>query len=131
MEWCAINNLRYGGQSRAFIHISDTATCVQLALENDDFESSRVRIFNQVAEVHTVLGLAKILEHQYGEKLEYRENPRKELAENELEVSKTGLVSLGFTTILLNKSLVDDVRAIAEQTSENFERSNVMSSPNW
>ena len=120
-----------GGQSRAFIHISDTAKCIELAVNSGDFDASRVRIFNQVAEVHSVLGLAKILESAYGAKIEYKENPRKELASNELEVDNTGLVSLGFKPVLLNESLVDDVRFIAEQTKRNFNESNVMSSPKW
>lgn len=120
-----------GGQSRAFIHISDTAKCVELAIENHDFDSSRVRIFNQVSEVHSVLQLAKILEDQYGAEIDYKENPRKELSENELEVSNTGLVSLGFEPIKLNQGLVDDVRFIAESTKKYFNKDNVMSSPKW
>jgi len=120
-----------GGQSRAFIHISDTAQCIRLALENDEFDTGRVRIFNQVAEVHSVLGLAKILQAQYGIDIEYKPNPRKELAENELEVSNEGLRSLGFEPILLDTSLVNDVRTLAQQLSDRFEPSNVMTSPKW
>lgn len=120
-----------GGQSRAFIHISDTAKCIQLALENADFDCSKVRIFNQVAEVHSVLGLARILQQQYGADIDFKENPRKELAENELEVANSGLVSLGFNPILLTEALVDDVKFVADQTRTNFNAENVMSSPKW
>jgi UDP-sulfoquinovose synthase len=120
-----------GGQSRAFIHVSDTARCIGLALENSDFDSSRVRIFNQVAEVFSVKGLADILQEQYGASVNYLENPRKELAENELEVSNTGLVSLGFEPIRLSEGLVQDVKFIAEATRENFEAVNVNTSPKW
>ena len=38
-----------GGQKRAFIHISDTAECIKLAIENDKFDKTKVRIFNQVS----------------------------------------------------------------------------------
>lgn len=120
-----------GGQSRAFIHISDTARCIQLAVENHEFENNRVRIFNQVSEVHSVLGLAKILEKKYGATIDYKKNPRKELAENELEVANTGLVSLGFDPILLDEGLVEDVKFVAENTRHNFNSENVMSSPKW
>ncbi len=120
-----------GGQSRAFIHISDTARCVELAIKNDNFESSRPRIFNQVSEVRSVLELAKILEKTYGASIEYKDNPRKELAENELEVSNAGLVSLGFEPVLLNDALVADVKAIAETTRDRFEVKNIMTSPKW
>lgn len=120
-----------GGQSRAFIHISDTARCVKLAAENGDFEPTRVRIFNQVAEVFSVKGLAEILRDQYGASIKQIENPRKELSENELEVSNTGLVSLGFEPILLNEGLVEDVKFIAESTKSHFDRSQVLTSPRW
>lgn len=120
-----------GGQSRAFIHVSDTSRCVRLALENSDFDASRVRIFNQVSEVFSVKGLANILQEQYGATVNYLENPRKELADNELEVSNTGLVSLGFEPIRLNESLVEDVRFIADATRANFELGNVITSPKW
>ena len=120
-----------GGQCRAFIHISDTARCVSLALESDDFDPTRVRIFNQVAEVFSVKGLAEILRDQYGAAVSLTDNPRKELAENELEVSNTGLVSLGFKPILLNEGLVEDVKFIADSTRDNFDPSKVLTSPKW
>ena len=37
-----------GGQTRAFIHISDTARCIQLAVENPPKPGAPVEILNQV-----------------------------------------------------------------------------------
>ena len=51
-----------------------------------------------------------------GVDMTFLDNPRKELAENELEVSNQGLVNLGFNPTLLNEGLVDDIMAIAEKT---------------
>jgi UDP-sulfoquinovose synthase len=84
-----------------------------------------------VSEVRSVLELAKIIEKSYGAKIDYKQNPRKELAENELEVSNAGLVSLGFEPIKLDESLVEDVKYIAELTKERFNPDNVMTSPKW
>ena len=120
-----------GGQSRAFIHISDTARCVELAINSCKFELTKPRIFNQVSEVRSVIELANILKKSYGAKIDFKENPRKELAENELEVSNSGLVSLGFEPIKLDESLVEDVKFIAELTKERFNPENVMTSPKW
>lgn len=120
-----------GGQTRAFIHISDTVRCLRLAVENPPTNNNGVRIFNQVAEVMSVRGIAKVLEEQMGADVEYVNNPRKELAENDLDVSNSGLVSLGFNPITLNAALIEDVRAIAESAAANFRKRNVMNSPRW
>lgn len=120
-----------GGQTRAFIHIQDTANCIALAVEHPSTDTKRVRIFNQVAETLKLIDLAKILESKYGATVGFVENPRKEASENELQVENTGLVSLGFQPIMLADSLIDDVKFIAEQCGEKLRRENILSSPKW
>lgn len=120
-----------GGQSRAFIHVSDTARCLQYAAENSDFDGSKVRIFNQVSEVRSVIELAQIVSKMFGVNIENVENPRKELAENELEVANNGLRSLGFEPITLSDGLLNDVKVIAEASKSKFKQSNILSSPKW
>lgn len=120
-----------GGQSRAFIHISDTTKCIEFALLNDKFDTKKVRIFNQVSEVQSVIDLARIIEKSYGAKISFQENPRKELSENELEVSNAGLLSLGFEPVTLSNTLIEDVKFVAEKTKINFDQGNIMSSPEW
>lgn len=120
-----------GGQARAFIHIQDTVNCVILACENDNFERSRVRIFNQASEVYKVGELAKLISDMFNVPLKFHENPRKELADNDLEVETTGLRSLGFDPILLTGALLSEVRKIAGENSDKFIESKVLSSPQW
>jgi len=120
-----------GGQKRAFIHIEDTTNCVSLAAENPPENTDKVRIFNQVSEVCSVKQLAMIIGKQYGAQINYYNNPRKELAENDLSVSNEGLRSLGFEPILLTTALIDDVKFIAETVRANLNKANVMTSPNW
>ncbi|MEM9851651.1 MAG: NAD-dependent epimerase/dehydratase family protein [Pseudomonadota bacterium] len=120
-----------GGQSRAFIHIADSARCLQLAVETPPEEGERPRIFNQVAEVQSVGGLARILKEQWGAEVQEVKNPRKELAENELEVENAGLRSLGFEPTLLNTELIEDVKFLSDATRQNFKQENVLSSPTW
>tara|TARA_Y100000766_G_scaffold238162_1_gene214653 strand:+ start:12538 stop:13689 length:1152 start_codon:yes stop_codon:yes gene_type:complete len=132
----AVNNEKLtvygtGGQTRAFIHINDTAECLKLAVENDKFDPSRPRIFNQVAEVASVKDLADMISQKTGIEIVFLENPRKELAENELEVSNEGLVNLGFNPTLLNEGLIDDIMTVAEATRGRFNKANVNTSPKW
>jgi UDP-sulfoquinovose synthase len=120
-----------GGQRRAFIHISDTAECVKLAIENPPENTNRVRIFNQVSEVRGVLELANIIKEKYGAEIQFYDNPRKELAENDLIVHNEGLRSLGFEPITLSDELINDCKFIAEQFADRVKHKNVMNSPKW
>lgn len=120
-----------GGQTRAFIHINDTSRCVQLAIESPPEDNGRVRIFNQVSETRSVKELAEILGSSYDCKVDSLKNPRKELAENELEVSNAGLRSLGFEPITLTDSLIEDVKFIAEEFKSKINPENINNSPDW
>src|SRR5271166_1194821 len=55
-----------GGQMRAFINIQDTVRCIQLALDSPPARGERVRILNQLTEVHRVLELAQIVADMSG-----------------------------------------------------------------
>ena len=120
-----------GGQTRAFIHITDTAQCLKLAIDNDDFSSSKPRIFNQVAETASVRELAEMISRKTGVDIAFLDNPRKELAENELEVSNQGLVNLGFSPTYLDQGLIEDIMVVAESTTGRFNSANVNTSPKW
>lgn len=123
-----------GGQTRAFIHVQDTARCVSLALETSLKERGafkKVRIFNQIAEVASVRDLAEKVAAMFDCKIENLDNPRKELAENELEVSNEGLRSLGFEPIMLAEGLLKDVELLARDCDANFDASKLLNSPCW
>lgn len=77
-----------GGQTRAFIHISDTVRCIELAINNPPQKNEKVEIYNQIAETQRVSDLAKLIQSKTGCEIRYLENPRKEDAENELVVFK-------------------------------------------
>ena len=119
-----------GGQTRAFIHIQDTANCVKLAVESPP-EEGKVRIFNQVSEVRNVKELAELCASKYNAKIDYVDNPRKELKENELEVDNQGLRSLGFKPIMLSDTLIDDIKFIANKMKDNLDPDNILTSPEW
>lgn len=64
-----------GGQTRAFIHIQDSVRCIQLAIENPPERAERVRIFNQMTEIHRVIDLAEIVARITGAEIDLVENP--------------------------------------------------------
>lgn len=122
-----------GGQKRALIHVSDTARCIRLATENaeDSQLSARVRIFNQVSEVRSVLEMAQYVADLYDAKVGHMDNPRAELAENDLEVSNAGLRSLGFIPVTLDDNLVHEVTGIAKKYSDRINGDAIISKAKW
>jgi UDP-sulfoquinovose synthase len=120
-----------GGQTRAFIHIEDSVTCVRLAIENPPKSYEGVRIFNQVSEVKKIKDLAKLVSDHTGVGVEYISNPRKESAENELLVKNYGLRSLGFKPTLLSDSLLNDLIALAKVYSDKVNPEAIGSKAVW
>jgi UDP-sulfoquinovose synthase len=102
-----------GGQTRAFIHIQDTVRCIQLALEHPPDSAERVRIFNQMTEVHRVIDLANLVARVTGARIELLDNPRNEALENELAADNRGLLDLGLDPIRLEDDLLREVTEVA------------------
>lgn len=120
-----------GGQSRAFIHIQDTAKCISLAANNPPNNGERPRVFNQVAEVHTVRDLAELISEKTGTEIGYLDNPRKEAAENKLKVSNHGLCSLGFDPIKLADGLLTEIEETVVRYSDRIDRDVILSNARW
>lgn len=120
-----------GGQSRAFIHIQDTARCISLACTNPPASGERPQVFNQVAEVHTVRDLAEMISDKTGTEIGYLENPRKELAENKLMVSNQGLRSLGFEPIKLDEGLVVEIEETVGKYTDRLDKNVILSKARW
>ncbi|MFK7874357.1 MAG: NAD-dependent epimerase/dehydratase family protein [Paracoccaceae bacterium] len=120
-----------GGQSRAFIHIQDTVKCIALAVENPPEPETRIQVFNQVAEVHSVGDLAQMISVKTGTKINYMENPRKELPSNNLRVSNKGLCSLGFDPITLDDTLVDEIEQTVVRYADRLDRDVIFSNARW
>lgn len=104
-----------GGQTRAFIHISDTAKCIQIALENPPEKMSRVKIYNQMVETHRVRDLAELVAKMTGAKISYLDNPRNEAPENDLNVSNDCFLKDGLNPTKLEEGLLDEVINISSK----------------
>ena len=67
-----------GGQTRAFIHVTDTCKCLEIAMENPPAKGERVEIFNQVAETRRVRDVADMVAKRTGVEMKMIPNPRQE-----------------------------------------------------
>jgi UDP-sulfoquinovose synthase len=120
-----------GGQTRAFIHLQDSVRCIQLAIEHPPETGERVRIFNQMTEIHRVIDLADIVARITGASIDLVDNPRKEAAENDLTASHQGLVELGLDPITLEDALLTEVMEIAVRFRDRCDVERIPSRSRW
>ena len=122
-----------GGQTRGFIHISDTCRCIELAINNPPNSGDRVEILNQIAETARVRDIAEQVAQITGAQVQSVSNPRQEDAENELVVSNRKFKLLGLDPILLEdaEGLFKEVTTIASKYKHRVDRSKVASKAYW
>ena len=120
-----------GGQTRAFIHIKDTAKCIQIALENPPQENERVKIYNQMVETHRVKDLANKVSQLTNAKITYLKNPRNEAAENDLHVKNDCFLSDGLLPTTLDEGLLEEVIEIAEKFKSRADITKILCKSNW
>lgn len=113
-----------GGQTRGYINIQDSISCVELAILNPP-KAGELTIYNQVTETFKVTEIAERVarvgrKRGYQVELQQIKNPRVELEEHYYNPCYTGLKKLGLTPHYLTDTLLDDFFSLVEKYKENI-----------
>jgi UDP-sulfoquinovose synthase len=120
-----------GGQTRAFIHIRDTVRCIEIALNNPPAAGEKPAVFNQVTETHRIRDLAAMVSKLTGVEVANLPNPRREAAENELNVSRDRFLALGLNPTTLSDGLLEEVQQIALKYRDRGDTSKIVARSTW
>jgi UDP-sulfoquinovose synthase len=99
-----------GGQTRGYLNIKDTLTCVLLSIENPA-DRGELRIFNQFTETFSVNDLAEKVREAGNQlklnvKIEHVANPRIEAEAHYYNPIHTGLIDLGLRPHYLSREVL-------------------------
>jgi UDP-sulfoquinovose synthase len=119
-----------GGQTRAFIHISDTVKCILLSVKNPN-KSSDVRIINQQAETKSIIEIAKIVEMEFGGNINFVCNPRQEKDTNTLEVENNSLCNMGWNPIKIDAKLLEKEFQLVKSNIQNINKNRIEAMSTW
>lgn len=122
-----------GGQTRAFININDTVSCIKLAIRNPPKRGDRVKICNQTTECFNIKRLAlKVKEIcPFPVEIRYYKNPRNEDAENRLEFKCESLMRMGLKPTTLSNRLVDEILDVACKYKERCKKEKIICTSTW
>lgn len=120
-----------GGQTRAFIHISDAVRCVEPVISNPPEKGDRPVIRNQMTETYRVRDLADLVSRLTGAEVAMVDNPRKEAAENDLRVSNASFLKLGLNPTTLAEGLLSDTYQVAQKYADRIDRDRVAAATVW
>jgi UDP-sulfoquinovose synthase len=115
-----------GGQTRAFIHITDAVRCIEIALAEPPLPGERMKVLNQIAETQRVIDLARLVSRLTGAEPVFVDNPRSEPAVNEFDVSNAALAAMGFTPRILTERLLSEITDVVRRYASRCDRSQML-----
>lgn len=118
-----------GGQMRGFINIRNVLDAIELVIENPA-NRGEMRVFHQLTETHTVMGIARMFRAHTGCKVEEIENPRSEMPQNGFRFAARALKEFGLRPIPMSEEL-PKLYALACSLKENVRQEVISPKTVW
>lgn len=124
-----------GGQTRGYLNIEDTLSCIRLAIDNPAM-AGELRIYNQFTETFTVNQLAdnvRTVGKQLGLEVRIKaiENPRKEQEEHYYNPKHTGLLELGLQPHYLTDEVLAEMMQYVMKHKEAVHQHKIFRGAKW
>lgn len=124
-----------GGQTRGYINLKDTLSCIRLAVDNPPAKG-KLDIFNQFTETFNVRELADRVQ-SVGQKLgldvhvQEVPNPRQELEEHYYNPSHSGLVELGLKPNFLTDEVMAEMLEFIIRNRDGIDIRKIFNGEKW
>lgn len=102
-----------GGQTRGFICLQNSIEAIELLI-NNPAKKGEFRVIHQTAYEYSVKEIAEKVQELTGCEIEYIDNPRVEMAENEFTFDTKTLTDLGLNKITLDDELPRLIKVMEE-----------------
>ncbi|MBI4765606.1 MAG: NAD-dependent epimerase/dehydratase family protein [Deltaproteobacteria bacterium] len=124
-----------GGQTRGYLNIKDTLSCVRLALENPAGKGE-LRIFNQFTETFSVNQLAEKVKEvgdqfNLGVNINHLENPRIEKEDHYYNPAHSRLLDLGLQPHYLTDRTISEILEKILQFKERIKKEQIFRKISW
>ena len=124
-----------GGQTRGYINIQDTMSCIDIAIQNPA-NKGEFRVFNQFVETFSVNHLAEIVERCVKKlglnvQINHLSNPRVEAEEHYYNAVNTSLLNLGLNPHYLEDTVLVSIMKKALEFSGRIDKKILEPSVNW
>jgi UDP-sulfoquinovose synthase len=120
-----------GEQTRAFIQLEDSVSCMLHAIQTPPTTGDAVRIINQTTESHQLQSLAELVQSCFpASKISHVENPRKEKTENKLPVCRSTIQHI-LSPRLLRSEEIYTIHGTMKQFRSRYDQQHVGPSSKW
>ena len=118
-----------GGQTRSFIHLSNSIQAIELLVNNPP-KLGEYRIIQQLTDVKNIWQIAEMVQNITGCEIQKIENPRMEMVANEFRFEASKLKTLGLVPVEMETEIRHMVDVVREY-KDNIKKEVILPKTKW